>query len=161
VATTDARSVVTTEAKELWEKSFQGEVFGETVFAAMAEQMDDPERRRKMEALTALERCTKELLGRSMTRLGLSTAVDQAMVDAVANGAPLGYEVMLASLLPITAEYLGYYARLRELVGPEDFEVIDLLIAHEMALELFTRREMAGETQTSLQPIFALPHVTL
>lgn len=59
------------------------------------------------------------------------------------------------------AEYLGYYGRLRELVGPEDAHTVDLLISHELALEVFARREASGETDRSLQAIRALAHVTI
>jgi hypothetical protein len=115
-----------------------------------------------LEALATLERCTKELLAPSMERLGIPTDPDEATLEvAKALSAEYDYPAMVSSLPAVTGEYLGYYSRLRELVDEKDSGAINLLIAHEMALELFARRESAGETETSLDPIRALPHVTL
>jgi hypothetical protein len=47
------------------------------------------------------------------------------------------------------------------LAGPADAHVVDQLIAHELALEVFMRREQAGQKDTSLEPIKALAHVTI
>jgi hypothetical protein len=160
MATSTSESV-TQEAAELWVKSFQGEVFGEAYFDAMAAHSGDAELGDKLTALAALERCTKELLIPSMERLGISTEPDAAIVKSVGAMTDFDYQSMVQALPMITGEYLGYYARLRELVEPEDCSVVNLLIAHELALELFARREMAGDTATSLQPIRALPHVTI
>ena len=97
-----------------------------------------------------------------MERLGISTAADQATLDvAAALTAEYDYAGMVSSIPAVTAEYLGYYSRLRELVDEQDAQAVNLLIAHEMALELFARRESAGETEDSLDPIRALPHVNL
>lgn len=152
---------ITQEAVDLWVKSYQGEVFGEAYFSHMAEHTSDPERRAKLEALTVLERCTKELLEPCMERLGISTAPDQSILDGVASSTDYEYQAMLEAIPVFTAEYLGYYGRLRQLVDPQDAGDANLLIAHELALELFARREMAGDTHTSLEPIRALPHVSL
>jgi hypothetical protein len=71
------------------------------------------------------------------------------------------YSAMLDSVPAVAADYLVSYARLRELCGPEDEGVVNLVIAHELALEVFMRREKAGLVDISLQAIAALPHVTL
>lgn len=161
MATTESTRQVSTEAVELWTTSYQGEVFGEAYFAHMAAHADDVDARSKLDALTTLERCTKELLEPPMRRLGISTAPDQAVLDGVAASTDFDYRPMLEAIPVLAAEYLGFYRRLRQLVGPEDESTIDLLIAHEMALELFARRELAGETEASVDPIKALSHVTL
>jgi hypothetical protein len=158
----DSAAAVSQEAVDLWSKSFQGEVLGEAYFSRMSQMATDPKEKEKLEALATLERCTKELLVPSMDRLGISTDPDQGAVEvANALAAEYDYPAMLGSLPTVTGEYLGYYSRLRELVDEQDAGAVNLLIAHEMALELFARRESAGESETSLDPIRALPHVSL
>jgi hypothetical protein len=158
----DSASAISQEAVELWVKSFQGEVLGEVYFSRMSEMATDPKEKEKLCALATLERCTKELLAPSMERLGIPTDPDQATLDvATALAADYDYAAMIASLPAVTGEYLGYYSRLRELVEEQDAGTVNLLIAHEMALELFARRECAGEQENSLEPIGALPHVSL
>lgn len=157
----DSSPAVTEEAVELWIKSYQGEVLGEAYFSRMAELASDPVEKEKLEVLVALERCTKELLAHPMERLGISITPDQAIIEGVAALTDYDYKQMVESLPSVTSEYLGYYSRLRELVEEQDANEVNLLIAHEMALELFARREVSGESEGSLQPIRALPHVTL
>jgi hypothetical protein len=161
MATTETTPEVSEEAVELWVKSYQGEVLGEAYFGHMAEHIDDPVHKAKLEVLTTLERCTKELLAPSMERLGISTVPDPTIAENVVKGTFFDYEGMINVLPGITGQYLGYYTRLRQLVEPRDASVVDLLIAHELALELFARREAAGELESSLEPIKALSHVTL
>ena len=156
----DTPPAVAEEAVELWIKSYQGEVLGEAYFSRMAELASDPAEKEKLEVLVVLERCTKELLAHPMERLGISTTPDPAIVEGVAALTDYDYQKMIESLPSVTSEYLGCYARLRELVEERDANVVNLLIAHEMALELFARREISGESESSLQPIRALPHVT-
>jgi hypothetical protein len=161
MTTTDEVHDIQSEAVDLWIKSYQGEVFGEAYFSHMAAHAADGETRAKLGALVVLERCTKELLAPSMERLGISTAPDQSLLDGAASVTDYDYRTMLEAVPLVTAEYLGYYSRLRQLVEEVDGGVADLLVAHELALELFARRELAGDTDTSLQPIRALSHVTL
>ncbi len=127
----------------------------------MAAYSKDPEQRANLEVLTSLERCTKELLAPCLERLGISTVPDPSILEGVANsGTDFDYRGMLEMLPAITTEYLNYYTRLRQLVEPVDATAVDLLIAHEMALELFARRELAGDVEHSVDPIRALSHVS-
>lgn len=149
------------EETELWIKAYQGEVLGEAYFAAMVDRAADAEQRTKLLALVALERETKELLAPSLQRLGLPTEPDPSILAFVRGMTDFDYSGMLDFVPAAAAEYLVSYARLRELCGPEEEGVVNLLIAHELALEVFMRREKAGLVDISLQPIVALPHVTM
>lgn len=161
MATTETETHVSQEAVDLWNRSYQGEVLGEAYFGHMAAKADDSDRRRKLEALATLERCTKELIAAAMARLGLPAEPDPEVASHVAQGTDFDYGRMIKMLPPIAADYLGTYTRLRQLVGPDEAGTVDQVIAHEMALELFARRELDGETEDSLEPIRALSHVTL
>lgn len=151
----------TQEETELWVKAYQGEVLGEAYFAALADRAEDGDQKTKLLALVALERGTKELLAPSLERLGLPIEPDQSMLDFVNGLTDFDYSAMLDSVPAVAADYLVSYGRLRELCAPEDEGVVNLVIAHELALEVFMRREKAGLTETSLQAIEVLPHVTL
>jgi len=160
VVMTDAVTATNDEAVRLWVESYQGEVLGEAYFAGMAARNTDPALREKIELLRCLERSTKELLEPVITRLGIPAEPDKAMLDAAGNVTDVEYLPMLTSFVGAAAEYLGRYTRLRSLVEPSDASIVDQLIAHELAFELFARRELAGETDTSTEPIRALSHVT-
>jgi hypothetical protein len=157
---TDSVSARSDEAIRLWVESYQGEVLGEAYFAGMAQRVTDPALREKVDLLRCLERSTKELLQPVINRLGVAAEPDQAMVDAAGNVTDVEYLPMLKTFVAAAAEYLGRYTQLRKLVEPPDASIVDQLIAHELAFELFARRELAGENDNSTEPILALSHVT-
>ncbi|OMC42979.1 hypothetical protein A5745_10865 [Mycobacterium sp. IS-2888] len=157
---TDSVNTTNDEAAQLWVESYQGEVLGEAYFAGMAERNTDPALREKIDLLRCLERSTKELLEPVIARLGIPAEPDKAVLDAAGSVTEVEYLPMLQSFVGAAAEYLGRYTRLRTLVEGSDAPIVDQLIAHELAFELFARRELAGETDTSTEPIRALSHVT-
>lgn len=146
----------------LWVKTFDGEVLGEVLFARMAERFKDPDHVHKMQALSLLERRTKDALVAPMQRAGLSTEPDaktiaeaEALAEALAEVAWIDF---MGSFEPITTQYAAMYARIGEL-DPTEQAIADLLVAHEMALQEFARLERAGKGRTSLSAIEALPHL--
>ena len=66
MGTIEARADVSQEAVDQWIRSYQGEVLGEAYFGHMAANTADPTHRSKLEVLTTLERCTKELLAAAL-----------------------------------------------------------------------------------------------
>jgi hypothetical protein len=161
VVITDPVKATSDEAVRLWVESYQGEVLGEAYFAGMVERVTDPAVREKIEMLRCLERSTKELLEPVIRRLGVPAEPDEAMLNAAGNVTDdVEYLPMLKAFVAAAAEYLGRYTRLRSLVEPPDAPIVDQLIAHELAFELFARRELAGENDNSTEPIRALSHVT-
>jgi len=143
-------------------QAYQGEVSGEVLFGIVASGTDDPERRRKFEVLTRLEAKTREACLPAMRRHGLPTDPDpKTVADAKVLGeAVLGmtWEQLLSSFEPITSQFLALYRRIGE-ISEADRAESGLLVAHEQALMDFARRELAGETETSLELIEALPHL--
>jgi hypothetical protein len=146
----------------LWFKAYQGEVTGEILFATVAEGLKDPEHRRKMEILSLLEARTKEACVPALDRNGLSSAPDtQTVRDAMALGEALisiDWLDFLATFEAITTEFLALYERIGQ-VSPADKVEAELLVAHEIALREFARRELEGRTEDSLALIEALPHM--
>ena len=151
-------------ADELWAEAYQGEVLGEALFEILAERERDPERRRHLEAMTLLERTTKELAEPVLDRRGIdrgdtSTTVASAtqMADAVAT---MAWEEFLRSFEPVTSQYVLKYRQLVQLATDDDErDVAERYIAHEHALLSTARRALGEEDGDVLEPILSLPHV--
>jgi hypothetical protein len=149
---------------ELWVESYQGEVLGEALFARLAERQEQAERRHQLEVLTLLERATKELaepvfehngFDRGDTAATLVTAGELA--DALAG---ISWGEFLASIGPVTTEFLAKYRQLVELaVDDAERQVAEAYVNHELALAGFARRALGEETGDPLEMILALPHV--
>ncbi len=149
------------DLETLWFKAYQGEVSGETLFAAIARVNEDPEIRRKMELLAQLEKKTKEACMPAMVRHGFSTDPDpKTVADAETLGeaaASIPWNELMASFEPITTQFVVLYKRIGE-VSEADRAESELLVAHEHALLEFARREIARRSD-STEPIEALPHM--
>ena len=70
----------------------------------------------------------------------------------------LSWGELMATIGPITAQYIPLYRRIGEL-SPAERETASLLVAHEEALRDFSRAEIAGDHDRSLEPIMALGHM--
>jgi hypothetical protein len=147
---------------ELWTKAYQGEVLGELLFGGIAEQLDDPDQAAKMRMLATMERRTKEAAAPGLERAGLSTEPDPDMAATAAALVPgalaMGWNELMATIPPITAQYIPLYQRIGEL-NPAEREISELLVAHEAALRDFAHAEVEGDRAHSLEPITALPHM--
>jgi hypothetical protein len=118
-------------------------------------------RRAKLDVLTRLERCTKDVMRPALERRGIDTAPAPTTLDTAATfadaAAAMPWRELLASFEPTTAKYVAVYEALG--AAGEDPALVALLLQHERALAEFARRELAGETATSTRPILELPHV--
>jgi hypothetical protein len=150
------------EVATLWIKAYQGEVLGEILFGRAADLLANPDQAHKMRVLSTLERKTKEAMIPSLQRAGISTEPDpETVTSAEALGeasAAAPWADLMASLEPITTQYAAMYARIGEL-DPTESATADLLVAHELALRDFGRKEIIGSTEDSLDAISALPHM--
>jgi hypothetical protein len=152
------------DTKRLWVEAYQGEVLGETLFGYLAERDPDPERRRKLEVMTALERATKELAEPLFERHGWDRGDARATAEAVLAGAPqvaeMPWEDFIRSIPPVADTYLVKYRQLvAEVDDPQDRAVAEAYVDHELALVAFARRELGEEEGDVLAPIMSLPHV--
>jgi hypothetical protein len=151
-------------ADDLWVESYQGEVLGETLFRVLAERETDSERRRQLEALTLLERATKELAEpvfewRSLDRGDTEATIAEATALADAVG-PMPREDYLRSFEPVTSQFLAKYRQLVTLsVDDRERAIAEAYVAHEEALAAWARRSLGDEPGEPLELIFALPHV--
>lgn len=145
----------------LWVKAYQGEVLGEALFGRMAELIDDEDHAAKMRVLEELERRTKEAIVPALERAGLSTEPDPESLttaEALAEAASTPWKDLMATFEPITSQFCAMYRRIGDL-DPSEQDAANLLVAHERALCDFARAEIAGDTETSLNPVNALAHM--
>jgi hypothetical protein len=158
----DARFSADDDLASLWIKAYQGEVSGEALFGRMADLANDPDQKGKWEVLRLLEAKTREACVPAMERNGLPTEPVPAVVSEAEGRAELGAEFSWADLMglfePITTEFILLYQRIGEISEADEAEV-EILVAHEVALREFARRELAGRTDDSLALIEALPHM--
>jgi hypothetical protein len=151
------------DAHTLWIKAYQGEISGEVLFGHLARRAGEDDHRRKLDLLCLLETRTKEALVPTMNRNGLPTDPDPDLVrvanDLATTVESLSWTEFLAAFEPITAQYIALYERICEFADGDDQEAAELLVAHELALREFARRELADRAEESLEPITALSHM--
>ncbi len=147
----------------LWVKAYQGEVSGERLFGRLAERTDVADHRDKLEVLRRLEIRTRGAMVPAMEHNQLPVEPDpdviadaEALADATAS---LPWSDLLAAFEPITTQFISLYERIGDLARDEDRPVAELLVAHEVALREFARRELSGRSEDSLSLITALPHM--
>jgi hypothetical protein len=151
--------------EKLWVKAYQGEVLGEQLFGRLAAQLDEDSRvedAAKMRVLATMERRTKEAIAPALERAGISTEPDPeilATAEILAGAtATTPWNELMATFEPITTQYSAMYVRIGEL-APAERATADLLVAHELALRNFARKEVSGHRDTSLDDINALAHM--
>ena len=152
------------DVKGMWVEVYQGEVLGETLFGYLAEHEADPDRRRKLEVMTALERATRELAEPVFARHGWDLGDTRATAEGVLASAPqvqeMAWDAFIRSIPPVADTFLVTYRQLvAEVDDAEDRAVAEAYVEHELALVAFARREVGEQAGDPLEPILSLPHV--
>ena len=140
---------------------YEGEVYGEAMFRAMAEAATDPENARKLRVLEQLERETKEALLPEVEATGGQTRENsERLADANKIGAQFGSAPWLDMMKGMSVELEKYVAesqRCEALAPPGREALVKQVTAHEQALLDFARSEIAGaDADESLAPVVAL-----
>lgn len=143
------------------EERFQGEVYGEALFRAMAENTSDPERARKLRVLEQLERETKERLRPAVREVGHSGADDLKRVkEGESLGARLGqvpWQGLMQSFVPELEKFVREFEEGEPLAPPGKEDLLRRVTDHERALLEFARRESDADSGLdSLEPVLAL-----
>jgi hypothetical protein len=141
------------------EHFYQGEVLGEAVFAYHVKHERDASRRYKWANLLQLETETKARLRPFLVSLGLSVAQDD--VSAKIDEITAGFETKpwlqhMKEIDEITTFFLEKF-RAIEAVAPAGAErdMARVMVRHEMAINTFAKREMAGDGTGSLADVVA------
>ena len=144
------------EYNELLREAYRGEIFGPTLFGALADKQPDEERREKLRALETLEARTAQSLRRLLEDAQI-TDLDEAGarkdgVDLAAAIDPEDWNTFVTGLKGALPPYLASFERLREVSARPD-PALDALVNHEIAIDRFTDLELAGAGRDALKPI--------
>ncbi len=137
---------------------YQGEVGGEAFgLRAMAAETD-PVKRYKWGCLAQLETETKARLRPHLMRLGVDIAeadVSATMERTFKGWAEKAWDVKMREVVGVTDYYLGKFREIAAAAPPEDAELAESMVAHELAINTFARKELAGDTETSVDDMVA------
>ena len=148
------------EYVEILVTAYKGELYGEAWFKDLIDHSQSQEIVQKFSAMVRLETKTKEKLLPLISRLGV-TGIDEdeqrikgrrLAQESIKLSWPAFIEWFKTEVIP----FVELYDRLESIAPPEDRDVVVFLAQHERALLEFARRESAGESNTSLDPVLAL-----
>lgn len=139
------------------EAAYQGEVYGEAMYAAIAKSMTDPDKAHKWLVLTRLETRTKADMLAVVRRLGGNTrelpGSRERGLKAARRYMGLPWmelmELFSRELDPVIEEY----AELERDCPAEDAAALARLTRHEVVAKQFCQLEMQGLGERSLEPI--------
>ena len=140
--------------------AYQDEVGGEAFFGALSELLDDPEQSYKMRVIARLELETKECARPLVEKLGGNPEEDpkerEDGVKEAAEYASKSWEELMTALKDDLPAYITWFKELEAMGdahGAEDMEILIALTTHEEVMLIFAERELAGQTDRSLEPI--------
>jgi hypothetical protein len=138
----------------------EGEVYGEAVFAAMAENTADREGRWRWRVLEALERETKELLARELRARGRTP---DACALKWSEGRTLGRtlaavprDFLMKGLRGEVVKFVAEYQAAESLAPADGAALAKHITAHERAILEMIDLELADPAPDSTAPVRAL-----
>jgi hypothetical protein len=136
--------------------AYQGEVRGEAMFRTLAARAGDDTAAETWRTLAKLEAATRERLLPLLRRHGLNTSPDpgQQQLGGEARAA-LGLGGAVRAMSESLPKYLKLYAELAATGPAGDRDGLTFLHAHEIALQQFCARRIAGR-EDALAPVLAL-----
>ncbi|MDE0690640.1 MAG: hypothetical protein OXI55_00180 [Gammaproteobacteria bacterium] len=133
--------------------AWQGEQWGREFFELLAAGTDDVDRRAKWEVLAELERATGDIL---LPLVAAADAPREKRADPDAAAAAYGalpYADALQQMMTLVEPAIERFRELLDMAPEEDREAVQILFDHEAAIQEFAKRELAGDTETSLDPV--------
>lgn len=139
-------------------QAWQGEVWGQAFFKRLAVATDDADQRMKWSVLAELEEATGNRLAPLVGGSGKPPSADayRPLESAVAAYAALPWGVAMERMTTILDPAIERFRELLAQAPAEERDTVQILFDHEVALKRFAERELAGETDTSLDPIRAV-----
>lgn len=131
--------------------AYHGEVYGEAMFAGMAEAVADPTRSAHLGVMAIVERQTKEQLAPLCDREGIERddARFEAKGRALAERAARpnwDWDRFLHTFEPITDQALLRYRSMQQVLAPGgDAATMRSLVTHEEVLQRYAQIALAGE----------------
>ena len=140
--------------------AYEGELYGEAWFAAMAREASAPDRQRKLATMARLEAQTAMRMLPLVRRLGI-TGIDEAAqrekgIRLAQQHVGQSWPVFIAWFIDEIGRFVTRYDELERNSAREDAAILADLARHERALLEFARLEAQGMPDRSLEPVLAL-----
>ncbi|MBN3752117.1 hypothetical protein G3N95_04135 [Paraburkholderia sp. Tr-20389] len=140
--------------------AYEGELYGEAWFAAMAREATAPDRQRKLTTMAWLEAQTAMRMMPLVRRLGID-GIDEAAqrekgIRLAQRHAGQSWPVFIAWFIDEIGRFVTLYDELERNGPPEDAAILAELARHERALLDFACLEAEGMPDRSLEPVLAL-----
>ena len=140
--------------------AYEGELYGEAWFAAMAREAQAPDRQRKLAAMARLEAQTAARMTPLVKRLGI-TGIDESVqrekgIRLAQQHVGQSWPAFIAWFIDEIGRFVTLYDELARNSAPEDAAILAELARHERALLEFARLEAQGRPDQSLEPVLAL-----
>ena len=149
---------VSTEYREGIRSAWQGEQWGKAFFERLAQATEDAGHRAKWQALAELEEATGTRLAPLVDdRTAVSLDEEIRPLDAaVAAYSRLPWPEAMQQMMTVLDPAIERFRELLAMAPEEDNETLQILFDHEVALKQFAERELAGDSQASLDPVRAV-----
>ena len=136
-------------------QAWQGEVWGQAFFERLAAATDDADQRVKWYVLAELEEATGNRLAPLVPGSEEPPSADsyRPVESAVAAYAALPWGVAMERMMTILDPAIERFRELLAQAPAEERDTVQILFDHEVALKRFAERELAGEADTSLDPV--------
>ena len=140
--------------------AYEGELYGEAWFAAMAREARAHDRQRKLATLARLEAQTAMRMAPLVRRLGI-TGIDESVqrekgIRLAQQHVGQSWPAFIAWFIDEIGGFVARYDELERNSAPEDAAILAELALHERALLEFARLEAQGMPDRSLEPVLAL-----
>lgn len=137
--------------------AWQGEHWGKVFLEQVAERTEDAGHRAKWQVLAQLEEATGNALTPLVDDSAKPDPEGYRQVDTfVAEYAKLSWVEAMEQMMTLIDPAIERLERLLALAPDEDREAVQILVDHELALKRFAERELAGDPETSLEPVRAV-----
>jgi len=148
---------MTDDYRKKVEAAYQGEVYGEAMYRAIADSISDPGQANKWAVLTRLETRTKADMLAVVGRLEGDTREHAASRERGLQEAQRYIGLPWMELMELFSRELGpviaEYACLERNCPPEDAAALGRLTRHEVVAKQFCELELQGLGEGSLEPI--------
>ena len=135
--------------------AWQGEQWGKEFFDRLAEATEDADRRGRWEVLAQLEAATGDRLAPLVADDAKAASREaRPKIDEAADAyAQLPYAEALHQMMTLVEPAIERFRVLLDMAPDEDRDAVQILFDHEIAIQRFAERELAGDTETSLDPV--------
>ena len=139
-------------------QAWHGELWGQAFFERLAAATDDAGHRAKWQVLAELEEATGNRLAPLVADASDAPAADayRSLEPAVAAYSKLAWPAAMEQMMGILDPAIERFRELLALAPDGESETMQILFDHEVALKRFAERELAGDADTSLDPVRAV-----